>query len=268
MVDSIFGGAAKKPKSKASKMPKKASKSKKASKPMGCKRGGHKQENNIDQFLQGGFKKVQGGKKYSDEDFANDLKELEQMIENYSGGFNDVEDSMVEQENMDMDVEGVNDVLDNNLSSNAGLFGGKSSSKKVKKVVKKEKKKSSSEEKKRYKVVSLDGKEVVIGKVSIEHHNTPLSAAKKLLRSIAAYKGLSGSNKTTMKAVVFKIKEITNGSSKKTYGPYIGKYKKYTADEIKKASYEIDGKVVKPSMKAIVKLQKHHVTSSLLKGGK
>jgi hypothetical protein len=211
-----------------------------------------------------------GSKKYSDEDFAKDLKELEKMIENYSGGMDDTADVSQEMHDMDMDssnVEGVNDVLDRNLASDAGLFGGKSSSKKSKN--KKNEDDDEDDGKKRYRVVSLNGEEVKIGKVSIGADSTPLRAAKKLLRSIASHKGLSGSRKGDLKSVVFEIKEITRGSSKKTYGPYVGKYKKYSPEEIKKASYKIDGKVIKPSMKAVVKLHKHHVAKKDgMKGGK
>jgi len=268
MVSHLSGGSKK---TKAAKKPTKARVVKKTKSPKSQAKKGKivKKAKKVKKVKKG------GSKKYSDEDFAKDLKELEKMIENYSGGMDDTADVSQEMQEMqeldfDMDssqVEGVNDVLDRNLASDAGLFGGKSSSKKSKN--KKNEDDDEDDGRKRYRVVSLNGEEVKIGKVSIGADSTPLRAAKKLLRSIASHKGLSGSRKGDLKSVVFEIKEITRGSSKKTYGPYVGKYKKYSPEEIKKASYKIDGKVIKPSMKAVVKLHKHHFAKKKgRKGGK
>ena len=216
-------------------------------------------------------KSKRGGKKeYTDEDFSKDLRQLEEMIESYSGGMQDMDMGMHDMDMHDMDssdkdVVGVNDVYNNNIASNAGMFGGKKpKSKKVKKVkkdkkVKKEKKEKPSE--RHFRVISIDGKEVSFGTIT---SRSPLNAAKKCLRSIAAYKGLTGSAKLNMKDVVFEIREITNRSYK-DFGPYIGKYKKYTPEELKKAVTA--GGKVKHTMKSVVKLHKGHSKSGM-KGGK
>jgi len=209
---------------------------------------------------------TRGGKKeYTDEDFSKDLRQLEEMIENYSGGMQDMDMDMQDMDSSDKDVVGVNDVYNNNIASNAGMFGGKKpKSKKVKKDKKMKKEKKEKKEKpseRHFRVISIDGKEVSFGTIT---SRSPLNAAKKCLRSIAAYKGLTGSAKLNMKDVVFEIREITNRSYK-DFGPYIGKYKKYTPEELKKAVTA--GGKVKHTMKSVVKLYKGH-SKSAMKGGK
>jgi hypothetical protein len=61
-------------------------------------------------------------------------------------------------------------------------------------------------------------------------------------------------NKLNLKAK-FVIQETTRGSAHKMYGPYHGKYVKYTAEEMKKAKAS-KGKVTF-TMKPVVKLHKH-----------
>ena len=85
-----------------------------------------------------------------------------------------------------------------------------------------------------FKVVMLDKKEVDIGSAEITEKQTPLNAAKKLLRSIAVHKNMKGNAKLSLNAI-FVIRETTQGSKKKEYGPYSGKYRKYTPEEIKAA---------------------------------
>jgi hypothetical protein len=145
MVSHLSGGSMKrKPAKKPVKKPIKKAKSG-AKKTKSPKSGVKKVKSKAKGMKMKKVKKVKrrmmgGSKKYSDEDFAKDLKELEKMIENYSGGMDDTADVSQEMQEMqeldfDMDssqVEGVNDVLDRNLASDAGLFGGKSSSKKSK----------------------------------------------------------------------------------------------------------------------------------------
>ena len=104
-----------------------------------------------------------------------------------------------------------------------------------------------------FRVVELDGKEVKIGMVKIKEGQTPLNAARKLLMSIADEKGLKKMNKLKLKAK-YVIQETTRGSAHKMFGPYSGKYVKYTAEELKKAKTS-DGKV-SFTMKPVVKLAK------------
>ena len=104
-----------------------------------------------------------------------------------------------------------------------------------------------------FRVVELDGKEVKIGMVKIKETQTPLNAARKLLMSIADEKGLKKSERPNLKAK-FVIQETTRGSVHKMYGPYSGKYVKYTAEEMKKA--KTSGGKVSFTMKPVVKLHK------------
>ena len=62
-----------------------------------------------------------------------------------------------------------------------------------------------------FRVVQLDGKKVEIGGVSINENGSPSSAARKLLTSIAHYKGLKKNKKASMKKVKFCIQEYTQG---------------------------------------------------------
>jgi hypothetical protein len=95
--------------------------------------------------------------------------------------------------------------------------------------------KESDEGLRRFKIASVDGKPVVLtGRITIKSHQTPLSAAKKLLRSYAKHHGLTENGKTKLK-IVYTIQETTKGSKKKVYGPYEGKYYKYNKEEAEKA---------------------------------
>jgi len=90
-------------------------------------------------------------------------------------------------------------------------------------------------EERHFRVVELSGKKVEIGGVSITGAASPSSAARKLLSSIAHEKGLKKMNKLKLGKVHFKIQEYTRGSKHKVYGPYVGHFHKYTAEELKKA---------------------------------
>jgi len=100
-----------------------------------------------------------------------------------------------------------------------------------------------------FKIIEVNGEEIKLkGRVSIKENSTPLNAAKKLLTSYAKYNKLNNNEKTKLK-ITFKIKETTYNSNKKTYGPYIGKYYKYTEEEATKAMFA----GIKPRFKPIVK---------------
>jgi len=118
----------------------------------------------------------------------------------------------------------------------------------------------------KFTVCHLNGKELTdeIGHVEIKVGRTPLNAAKKLLKSIAKHMNLKGNARHSLKAT-FMIRETTRDSKHKMYGPYHGRYHKYTPEELKKAQL----KKVKQSftMKPVVKLAKHGKANHQ-KGGK
>jgi len=98
---------------------------------------------------------------------------------------------------------------------------------------------------------------VVIG--SKEHglyiSSNPSSAAKKAVSKLCA------SNKS--KKVEFCLREITKGSKKKTYGPYLGEMKKL------KKPIELKGRVIRYEIKVHLKNRKSAtiMTSKKMKGG-
>ncbi len=113
-----------------------------------------------------------------------------------------------------------------------------------------------------FKISELNGKTVDFGSAEIKASRTPLSAAKKLLKSIAHHMKLYKSNKLKLSAT-FKIRETTRGHAKE-YGPYTGSYHKYTNSELKDAKTK-GGKIMF-TMKPIVKKLKRR--SGNQKGGR
>ena len=111
-----------------------------------------------------------------------------------------------------------------------------------------------------FKIVNLNGKDVNFDySAKIKEKQTPLNAAKKLLKSICLHMGLKGMKKLQCNAT-FIIKETTQGSKKKMFGPYKGSYIKYTPAEAKKAM----ASGISFKMKPYVKLSKK---MSPMKGG-
>jgi hypothetical protein len=98
---------------------------------------------------------------------------------------------------------------------------------------------------------------VVIG--SKEHglyvSSSPSSAAKKAVSKLCA------SNKS--KKVEFSLREITQGSKKKTYGPYVGEMKKL------KKPIELKGRVIRHEIKLHLKKGKSSIikTAKKMRGG-
>jgi hypothetical protein len=96
---------------------------------------------------------------------------------------------------------------------------------------------------------------VVIG--SKEHglyvSSKPSSAAKKAVSKLCA------SNKS--KNVEFCLREITQGSKKKTYGPYLGEMKKL------KTPIELKGRVIRHEIKVYLKKGKSLKTAKKMRGG-
>ena len=105
-----------------------------------------------------------------------------------------------------------------------------------------------------FKIVQLNGKDVKFDYSSkIKETQTPLNAAKKLLKSICLHMGLKGMKKLQCNAK-FVIKETTQGSEKKMFGPYKGSYIKYTPAEAKKAMASGISFKMKPSVKLSKKM--------------
>jgi hypothetical protein len=115
-----------------------------------------------------------------------------------------------------------------------------------------------------FKIVELNGKAVKYdSSAAIKENQTPLNAAKKLLKSICLQMGLKGMKKLECHAT-YVIQETTRGSKKKMFGPYKGKYSKYTPEEAKKAT----ASGISFKMKPVVKLHKHSSPKkSPMKGG-
>jgi hypothetical protein len=105
-----------------------------------------------------------------------------------------------------------------------------------------------------FKIVHLNGKDVKLDYIAkIKETQTPLNAAKKLLKSICLHQRLKGMKKLNCVAT-YVIKETTQDSSKKTYGPYKGSYVKYTPAEAKKAMASGISFKMKPSVKLSKKI--------------
>ena len=116
-----------------------------------------------------------------------------------------------------------------------------------------------------FKIVHLNGKDVNLDYgAKIKETQTPLNAAKKLLKSICLHMGLKGMKKLQCNAT-FVIKETTQGSKKKEFGPYKGKYIQYTPAEAKKAMASGIMFKMKPSVKLSKKMSPK--TKSPMKGG-
>lgn len=173
-------------------------------------------------------------KNYSQSDFDKELKQLESLMKN---NHNEDDDD------------------DYNSNDDRDMFGGKE------------------EDKRHFKIVMLDGKEVARGseigdaRANITMKANPLDAAKKLFRSVCKHRKLSGMNKLKCHAE-FYIKETTNDSHKKIYGPYSGKYVKMAPKTI-----DLGGKKVTYHMKPVVKKvsgssHMKHSKKSMMKGGR
>ena len=112
-------------------------------------------------------------------------------------------------------------------------------------------KKTHTGELRHFKLVTVDGKEVDLDcTANIKDHQTPLSAAKKLLRSYCRAHKLKEANRLKVD-IEFTIRETNRGSKNKIYGPYSGKYRKYTPAEMKKAQAAGITFHMKPEVKLI-----------------
>jgi hypothetical protein len=100
-----------------------------------------------------------------------------------------------------------------------------------------------------FKLIEADKKECNIGYVKIGSSGSPLSAAKKLFKSLCHFKNMNGKNKLKVKST-FTIQETTHDSKKKIYGPYQGEWKLLTEKEKELANRS----GINFSMRSIVKL--------------
>lgn len=154
------------------------------------------------------------GKTYSQKSFEKDLKELEKLIE--KGG---MKNKKTNQNNENQNNENQNNENQNNENQNNEQDGG-----------------DDDDKYRHFKLVEVNGKSVDYGKANIKEKRSPLSAARKLLGSIALKQGLSGNDKLKLRTTTFSIQETTRGSKKHgKITTYIGKYRKYTPEEMKKA---------------------------------
>ena len=126
------------------------------------------------------------------------------------------------------------------------------------------------EKKRNFKLVEVNGKKVDYGHACIKEKRSPLSAARKLLGSVALKQGLTGNDKLKLQKTIFSIQETTRGSKK--YGKittYIGKYRKYTPEEMKKAHAAGQSFHMKPEVALYKEKEQNKNVKSpiLLKGG-
>ena len=123
------------------------------------------------------------------------------------------------------------------------------------------------EKKRNFKLVEVNGEKVDYGHASIKEKRSPLSAARKLLGSVALKQGLTGNDKLKLQKTIFSIQETTRGSKKHgKITTYIGKYKKYTPEEMKKAHAAGQSFHMKPEV-ALYKPKQNVESPKLLKGG-
>jgi len=105
-----------------------------------------------------------------------------------------------------------------------------------------------------FKIIEINDEEILLGNITISRKASPSDAAKKLLLSIAHYKGYTKQDKKNMDKVTFLIQEFTENSKQKVYGPYQGYYYSYNEEELKKAQIKNGSQLFK--MKPVVKLFK------------
>ena len=214
-------------------------------------------------------------KKYTAKNFQDDLEELQSMINNSQHGGNDEFAPMETEKEFQLggnydneeddeqyggyenEDEDENEYEYENEDNEYYQEGGKSS-----------------EAKRHFKLVKLNGKDAhFVATADIALKASPGSAAKKILKSIAHEKKLFGNDKLKLGSVTFVIYETTRGSKNKTYGPYVGKYQKYTPAELKLAK-EKDAARLKKNPKSVI-IERHmkpvvvlNKSNKMMKGGK
>ncbi len=203
-------------------------------------------------------------KKYSQNDFKNDLRKLENML----GG----KKKRVAKKSASKKVKKVGMKKRSGMKKRTGMKKRVVMKKKVavkkrsgmkKRRTMKGGKKDASAKYRHFKVVELNGKKVDFGEANIKLGRNPSAAAKKLLRSIARHMGVKGMNRLGLK-VRFCIYETTRDLGKhKTYC-YSGSYEKLNPDEVKSATFA----GIKRTMRPVVKKVKMGASANAQKGGK
>ncbi len=171
-------------------------------------------------------------KSYTNSIFQDDLLKLQNFM---NGG--------KKNNNKKLNEESDNESISSNSSNNSMKNN-------------KNKNKSKNSKYRHFKLIEADKKEMNIGYVKISKVGSPLSAAKKLFKSLCHSKNLSGENKLKCTST-FTIQETTQDSKKKIFGPYVGSWKKLSEKEQKEA--ERAG--IKFTMRSIVKLLSTHNNS-------
>jgi hypothetical protein len=178
---------------------------------------------------------------YTQENFEEDINELENLINEYQeGGDNNEENNNNNNENNNNNYENNNNNYENNNNNyennnnedsdednyedEENHYGSQNGGKK-----------EYTGTYRHFKIVEVNGKPIKLDAIAnIKEHQTPISAAKKLLRSYCRAKKLSENDRLKLH-IVFSIKETNRGSNNKIFGPYSGKYRKYTAKELQSA---------------------------------
>ena len=208
---------------------------------------------------------------YTQKQFEKDLSELERMIRNEQRG-GKKNSSRRNNENEENQEGGKKKNSSRRNENNNNMEGGKkknsSRGNENNNNMSGGKAMHSEEGQRHFKLVEVNGKKVTYEAGShIWEHQSPLSAAKKLLKSIAHQQGLRGNNKVKLGTVHFVMQETTRG--RKTHGKmshYTGKYRKYTPEEMKKAKVSGRPFSMKPEVHK-TKHHKHHVMNAKHMGG-
>lgn len=169
---------------------------------------------------------------YTQKEFEKDLYSLEKLIsKNQKGGNND--------DNEDDEDDEDNNNNDNNEYEYEGGA-----------------KKPYTGEYRHFKFAMVNGKEYKSdGRANIQDNQGPLNAARKLLLSYCKSENIKKDERTKFH-ITFVIQETTRGPRQgKMYGPYSGKYIKYTPEQIK--AIKAAGRF--STMKADVRLHKEKV---------
>jgi hypothetical protein len=220
---------------------------------------------------------------YSQKDFEKDINQLEKLVRNQSlkkslsksmksksmRNNNNNENNENNKENKSTDEKNENNNNNNENKSKKEKKEKKDNNENNENNEQDGGKKEYTGEMRHFKLWEVDGKLVDYESTSsIKEHHSPLTVAKRLLKTIAARHKLTGNDKVKLKPTMYTIKETTQGSKKKVFGPYMGKYVKYAPNEIKKVKLP-GGKTIVYKLKTVVKLhkKKNHNKMMEQKGG-
>lgn len=194
--------------------------------------------------------------KYDESDFEKDLKQLEeQILDNKKGGAKKITKKSSSKKTSTKKGKKTTKMGKKVMKKMTVMKKGKKVMKK-KTVMKKRKtmkggKSNKAKNYRHFKVVEVNGKKVDFGAIKINELRTPLSAARKAFSAIMEHMNVKRGNRPGFKAT-FSIYETTRGSKNKVYGPYNGRYHKYTEEEKRKAKagkQTFEGKPVVKLMK-------------------